>query len=66
MNRLGRRPTVFVWIFFTAISQILLAYASLYISNYNPVWSAPLWPASGAALAAVLLGGPWMLVGVFL
>lgn len=66
MNRLGHRPTVFAGIFFTAISQILLAYASLYISNYNPVWSAPLWPASGAALAAVLLGGPWMLVGVFL
>ncbi len=60
------RPGVFAGIISTAISQIVLAYASLYIANYDPVWSAPLWPASGAALAAVLLGGPWMLLGVFL
>ena len=62
MNRSG----VFAGIISTAISQIVLAYASLYIANYDPVWSAPLWPASGAALAAVLLGGPRMLLGVFL
>jgi hypothetical protein len=43
-----------------------LAYVSLFIHNLYPVWSAPLWPASGAALAAVLLGGPWMLLGVYL
>lgn len=52
-----------VW---TALSQLALAYASLYIHNLYPVWSSPLWPASGAALAAVLLGGPWMLLGVYL
>ena len=50
----------------TAFSQMALAYASLFIHNLYPVWSAPLWPASGAALAAVLLGGPWMLLGVYL
>lgn len=66
MHRFMNRPGVFAGIILTAISQILLAYASLYIANYDPVWSAPLWPASGAALAAVLLGGPWMLLGVFL
>lgn len=61
-----RVSELFVGICFTAFSQIVLAYASLYIANYASVWSVPLWPASGAALAAVLLGGPWMLVGVFL
>ena len=50
----------------TAFSQMVLAYVSLFIHNLYPVWSAPLWPASGAALAAVLLGGPWMLLGVYL
>ncbi len=50
----------------TAFSQMALAYVSLFIHNLYPVWSAPLWPASGAALAAVLLGGPWMLLGVYL
>ena len=50
----------------TALSQYILAYASLYIQNFYPVWSAPLWPASGAALASTLLGGPWMLIGVYL
>ena len=50
----------------TALSQMALAYVSLFIHNLYPVWSAPLWPASGAALAAVLLGGPWMLLGVYL
>ena len=50
----------------TAFSQMALAYASLFIHNLYPVWSAPLWPASGAALAAVLLGGPWMLLGVYI
>jgi len=53
-------------IFATALSQYVLAYASLYIQNFYPVWSAPLWPASGAALASTLLGGPWMLIGVYL
>jgi MASE1/Histidine kinase len=59
-------PTVVKGIILTALSQIALAYVSLFIHNLYPVWSAPLWPASGAALAAVLLGGPWMLLGVYL
>ena len=50
----------------TAFSQMAFAYISLFIHNLSPVWSAPLWPASGAALAAILLGGPWMLIGVYL
>jgi len=59
-------PTIVKGIILTALSQIALAYVSLFIHNLYPVWSAPLWPASGAALAAVLLGGPWMLLGVYL
>jgi len=59
-------PTIVKGIILTAFSQIALAYVSLFIHNLYPVWSAPLWPASGAALAAVLLGGPWMLLGVYL
>jgi hypothetical protein len=59
-------PTVVKGIVLTAFSQMALAYISLFIHNLYPVWSAPLWPASGAALAAVLLGGPWMLLGVYL
>lgn len=50
----------------TAASQFLLAYVTLSIQSIYPVWSAPFWPASGAALAAVILRGPWMLVGVYL
>ena len=56
----------FVGIMATALSQYVLAYASLCIENFYPVWSAPLWPASGAALGATLLGGPSMLIGVYL
>ena len=59
-------PAIVKGIILTAFSQIALAYVSLFIHNLYPVWSAPLWPASGAALAAVLLGGPWMLLGVYL
>jgi len=61
-----RLPTILKGVIMTAFSQMALAYLSLFIHNLYPVWSAPLWPASGAALAAVLLGGPWMLVGVYL
>ena len=50
----------------TATSQILLGYFTLFIQAIYPVWSSPFWPASGAALAAVLMGGPRMLVGVYL
>ena len=59
------RPKL-VGIMATALSQYVLAYASLCIENFYPVWSAPLWPASGAALGATLLGGPSMLIGVYL
>ena len=61
-----RLPTILKGVILTAFSQMALAYVSLFIHNLYPVWSAPLWPASGAALAAVLLGGPWMLLGVYL
>jgi len=61
-----RLPTILKGVILTALSQLALAYVSLFIHNLYPVWSAPLWPASGAALAAVLLGGPWMLVGVYM
>lgn len=50
----------------TAMSQIVLGYFTLFIQSIYPVWSAPFWPASGAALAAVFLGGPRMLLGVYL
>ena len=49
-----------------AASQVLLGYFTLFIQAIYPVWSSPFWPASGAALAAVLLGGPRMLIGVYL
>ena len=61
-----RLPYIVKGIILTAFTQMALAYTSLFIHNLYPVWSAPLWPASGAALAAVLLGGPWMLLGVYL
>lgn len=50
----------------TAATQILLGYFTLFIQSIYPVWSAPFWPASGAALAAVILGGPRMFLGVYL
>ena len=50
----------------TALAQVLLGYFTLFIQAIYPVWSSPFWPASGAALAAVLLGGPRMLWGVYL
>ncbi|MEY2852507.1 MAG: hypothetical protein RL549_1206, partial [Verrucomicrobiota bacterium] len=53
-------------IFFTAFGQIVLGYFTLFIQAIYPVWSSPFWPASGAALAAVMLRGPRMLVGVYL
>jgi len=49
-----------------AASQVFLGYFTLFIQAIYPVWSSPFWPASGAALAAVLLGGPRMLLGVYL
>ena len=55
-----------VGVIFTGLSQIVLGYFTLFIQAIYPVWSAPFWPASGAALAAVLLGGPRMILGVYL
>lgn len=53
-------------ILITALSQIFLGYFTLFIQSIYPVWSSPFWPASGAALASLLLGGPRMLIGVYL
>ena len=53
-------------ILLTATSQVLLGYFTLFIQAIYPVWSSPFWPASGAALAALILGGPRMIVGVYL
>ena len=50
----------------TALSQFCLAYFTLSIQSIYPVWSSPFWPASGAALAACILRGPWMLIGVYI
>lgn len=50
----------------TAMGQFVLAYITLSIQSIYPVWSAPFWPASGAALAACILRGPWMLLGIYL
>ena len=47
-------------------SQVLLGYFTLFIQSIYPVWSSPFWPASGAALAAVLLAGPRMFLGLYL
>ena len=55
-----------VGIAITAATQFCLAYVTLSIQAIYPVWSAPFWPASGAALAACILRGPWMLAGVYL
>ena len=56
----------FSGILITATSQVLLGYFTLFIQAIYPVWSSPFWPASGAALAAVMLGGPRMLLGIYL
>ena len=53
-------------ILYTVGSQFFLSYLTLYIQSIYPAWSAPFWPASGAALAACLLRGPWMLLGVYI
>lgn len=58
--------SIVVGIGITAATQFLLAYVTLSIQSIYPVWSAPFWPASGAALAACILRGPWMLLGVYL
>ena len=62
LPKAGEFPRLFA----VALSQILLGYFTLFIQEIYPVWSSPFWPASGAALAALLLGGPRMLLGVYL
>ena len=62
LPKAGEFPKLFA----VALSQILLGYFTLFIQAIYPVWSSPFWPASGAALAALLLGGPRMLLGVYL
>jgi len=56
----------FFGILITGGSQFVLSYLTLYIESVYPAWSAPFWPASGVALAACLLRGPWMLLGVYI
>ena len=63
------RPTFFVTIrgiALTAFAQIVLSGLSQWLHNVSPEWSSSLWLGSGAALGCVLLGGPWMLPGVYL
>jgi hypothetical protein len=50
----------------TAFVQLALAASSQWLHNTSPDWSSSLWLGSGAALGCVLLGGPWMLSGVYL
>jgi hypothetical protein len=50
----------------TAFAQLVLAASSQSLHNVSPQWSSSLWLGSGAALGCVLLGGPWMLLGVYL
>ena len=50
----------------TAFAQLVLAASSQWLHNVSPQWSSSLWLGSGAALGCVLLGGPWMLLGVYL
>jgi len=50
----------------TAFVQIVLSALSQWLHNVSPVWSSSLWLGSGGALGCVLLGGPWMLPGVYL
>lgn len=63
------RPTFFVTargIALTAFVQIVLSALSQWLHNVSPEWSSSLWLGSGGALGCVLLGGPWMLPGVYL
>jgi len=62
-------PTLFTTvkgIALTALLQLALSATSQWLPNISPDWSSSLWLGSGAALGCVLLGGPWMLLGVYL
>ena len=69
MNTPPSTPTLFTtvkWIALTALLQLALSATSQWLHNVSPDWSSSLWLGSGAALGCVLLGGPWMLLGVYL
>ena len=65
INQNRRKSWPWGGLLLAAFSQIILGYATLFIQTIYPVWSSPFWPASGAALAAVLMGGPRMLLGIY-
>ena len=46
--------------------QFAMGYVPLFFQSQYNTYALSFWPASGTALAAVLLGGPWMLLGTFL
>ena len=50
----------------TTLFQFLAACIPSFLQSQYGTYAVPFWPASGVAVAAVLLGGPWMLVGVYL
>jgi integral membrane sensor domain MASE1 len=54
-----------IGILFTGVSQFVVAYSTILVGMIYPAWSCPFWPASGVALAACILRGPWMLLGVY-
>lgn len=58
-------PLVLLRIFITAAAMLAAAYASVYWSAKTDAFFSPWWPASGLALAALLVWGPWMLVGLY-
>ena len=69
MNTPPSTPTLFTTvkgIALTALLQLALSGTSQWLHNVSPDWSSSLWLGSGAALGCVLLGGPWMLSGVYL
>lgn len=61
-------PPRFSWkgLALTTGVQLVLAWLPLFLQSQYGTYAVPFWPASGTALAAVLLGGPWMLVGIYL
>ena len=46
--------------------QFFAACIPSFLESQYGTYAVPFWPASGTALAAMLVGGPWMLVGIFL
>lgn len=52
-------------VFATAAAILAASYTAVRWSVYTDVVFSPWWPASGIALAAVLVWGPWMLAGIY-